>query len=238
MMPIEQGKSRDRVKAAVAVGALHALLAYALISGLAFQVAQQASESLKVFDVTEPTPPSPSPPEEPTAPEPSRASEPEGAAAPESKQAIVVPEPEVWFAIAPTLETAPAEGTSDVAGPGTGSGGEGAERGSGSAGSGTGGGGRGTRAQRISGAIVDSDYPHSALRSGAAGTVSVRYTVGTDGRVRGCMVTGSSGNAELDATTCRLIERRFRYSPAKDAEGRPITETVTKQYYWTPRVVD
>lgn len=237
MMPIEQGKSRDRVKAAVAVGALHALLAYALISGLALQVAQQASESLNVFDVTEPAPPPAPPPPEETAPAASPAPAAEGAAAPKSKQAVVVPEPEIWFAIAPTLEAAPEAGTSDVAGPGTGSGGEGAGSGSGSAGSGSGGGG-GTVAKRISGAIVGRDYPHSALRSGAAGTVSVRFTVGTDGRVRGCVVTGSSGNAELDATTCRLIERRFRYSPAKDAEGRPITEIVTTQYYWSPMAVD
>jgi protein TonB len=60
----------------------------------------------------------------------------------------------------------------------------------------------------------------------------VRYVVGTDGRVSGCRVTRSSGHAELDATTCRLIEQRFRYRPARDAAGRPVPETVSRTFDW------
>lgn len=235
MMRMEQQKNRERVKAAVAVGALHALLAYAFISGLAFEVAEQAGESLNVFDVTEPPQPPP-PPEEASTPDPSPAPRPEAAAAPESTEAVVVPEPEVWFAIAPNIQTAPAAGTGDVPGPGTGSGGEGTGTGSGSEGSGTGGGGTGAR--RVSGALVDSDYPRSAAEARAAGTVHVRFTVRTDGRVDNCVVTRSSGHADLDRTTCRLIERRFRYSPARDAAGKPVTEVVTTEFYWSPRFVD
>ena len=52
----------------------------------------------------------------------------------------------------------------------------------------------------------------------------MRFTVGTDGRARDCAVLRSSGDATLDATTCRLIADRFRYAPATDAGGRPVAE--------------
>lgn len=52
----------------------------------------------------------------------------------------------------------------------------------------------------------------------------VRFTVGIDGRARDCRVITSSGHAVLDATTCRLIEARFRYAPARDAAGQPVAE--------------
>jgi protein TonB len=60
----------------------------------------------------------------------------------------------------------------------------------------------------------------------------VRYVVGTDGSVGGCRVTRSSGHAELDETTCRLIEQRFRYRPARDGAGRPVPETVSRTFDW------
>ncbi|MEG8053304.1 TonB family protein [Sphingomonas aerolata] len=62
--------------------------------------------------------------------------------------------------------------------------------------------------------------------------VGVRYTVETTGRVTGCSITRSSGNAVLDATTCRLIELRFRYRPWLDAAGRPVRSTVVHNQEW------
>jgi protein TonB len=73
------------------------------------------------------------------------------------------------------------------------------------------------------------------LREGAVGTVSVRYRVETNGRPTGCTVTRSSGNRDLDETTCRLIERRFRYRPARDFRGRPVAETVSGRHRWWTR---
>ena len=60
----------------------------------------------------------------------------------------------------------------------------------------------------------------------------MRFTVGIDGRVSGCTVTRSSGYALLDTTTCRLIEKRFRYHPARDAQGQPVAETISLFYQW------
>ncbi|MDQ2893168.1 MAG: energy transducer TonB, partial [Pseudomonadota bacterium] len=94
--------------------------------------------------------------------------------------------------------------------------------GSGARGSGTGGGGTGARL--IRGQIVNRDYPRDARRDKLGGSVTVRFTVTADGRARGCSVMQSSGVASLDATTCRLVEQRFRYAPARDAAGSPIAE--------------
>ena len=55
----------------------------------------------------------------------------------------------------------------------------------------------------------------------------------TNGRAGGCTVVRSSGHAALDATTCRLIEKRFRFEPARDAQGRPVQELRGwKQDWW------
>jgi periplasmic protein TonB len=56
--------------------------------------------------------------------------------------------------------------------------------------------------------------------------------VGTDGRVSGCTVTTSSGNSDLDDATCRISKRSVRFSPAKDANGNPITSTYTLPVRW------
>ncbi|WP_332810510.1 energy transducer TonB, partial [Sphingomonas sp.] len=103
--------------------------------------------------------------------------------------------------------------------------------GQGAGGEGAGAGGA-VHAQRRSGSLRDRDYPPAARREGAEGIVHVRFTVDTDGRAGGCTVTRSSGHAALDTTTCRLIEERFRYLPARDAEGRPVPETISLFYQW------
>jgi protein TonB len=65
--------------------------------------------------------------------------------------------------------------------------------------------------------------------------VGVRYLVWTDGRVRDCEITRSSGSAELDATTCRLIEARFRFRPSRDARGRTVPAVIVENHSWMIR---
>jgi protein TonB len=65
------------------------------------------------------------------------------------------------------------------------------------------------------------------------GSVSVEFTVATDGRVDLCRVLASTVNAEIEATTCRLIQRRFLYEPARDGNGRPVPEVVRRTFDWT-----
>jgi protein TonB len=118
-----------------------------------------------------------------------------------------------------------------VAGPGTGAGGAGDGTGSGGRGNGPGGGG-GVPLRWIGGRITDADYPRAALKAGASGTVGLRFVVGVNGRVSSCTVTRSSGNRDLDETTCKLIQKRFRYVPSRDAAGRPYADTVTGEHRW------
>jgi protein TonB len=79
-----------------------------------------------------------------------------------------------------------------------------------------------------SGTIRDRDYPREASRAKAGGEVEVRFTIEASGRVSGCRITRSSGDASLDRTTCDLIEERFRFKPATNAAGDPVAS----QYGW------
>ena len=76
--------------------------------------------------------------------------------------------------------------------------------------------------------IFDSDNPHSRFQ----GTVNVRFTVQSDGRVSGCRTMISSGNPDLDARTCQLVEDRLRFKPALDSQGRPVPSEVHANYAW------
>jgi TonB family protein len=81
--------------------------------------------------------------------------------------------------------------------------------------------------------IRNDDYPRGALRRGSSGEVIVRLTVNAAGRVSECAVAESSGDAELDATTCRLFVMRGRYAPALDAGGRPTAASTIHTIIWT-----
>ena len=68
-MSYVQLSNRPRVPAVAAVVLIHALLAYAFITGLAYTVVETMTENLKTFDVIEPPAPAPEP-----IPEPEQAS--------------------------------------------------------------------------------------------------------------------------------------------------------------------
>jgi len=151
------------------------------------------------------------------------------------------PPPPVAAAPIAGIGAAPSAGAAPIAGPGTGAGGQGNGTGSGAGGNGTGSGGglgRGTAPRQIHGRIKDRDYPESARASGAQGTVWVRYTVTVDGRAINCRVLRSSGNGAIDETTCRLIQGRFRYKPAKDEHGRPVQADMYEKHEFYMREGD
>jgi protein TonB len=79
---------------------------------------------------------------------------------------------------------------------------------------------------------MNADYPRTALREGATGTVGVRFTVLTSGRIANCRVVRSSGSGTLDDTTCRLLTQRLRFRPATDGAGRPIASELGSDYTW------
>jgi protein TonB len=76
------------------------------------------------------------------------------------------------------------------------------------------------------------DYPGEALAARLEGRVEYEILVGPSGRIERCSIVKSSGAAVLDATTCRLLARRARFTPARDARGRPTSDTLTGAFTW------
>lgn len=231
--------SRDRLTGAAAAIAVQGLLGWVLIAGLATTWRRLPEQALAIFQVA----PQPPPPPFAQPPTPIRHSAHKDAAAPPDLRsratAVVAPAPVLPMLLPPPVIAAalPATGSQSstgaalVAGPGTGAGG---------IGHGTGGGGSGDadgdgvaiRPRQIRGEIGNSDYPRSAGDERRGGAVDVRYLVGIDGRVGQCVVVHPSGSDDLDQTTCRLVMKRFRFKPARDAQGRPVPAWVLDGIEW------
>lgn len=211
-----------------------AAIGVGLTSGLDFDVVRKASEAITAIAVPAPKPP----PSEPPTPDPAPSDKASGKASAANKQAraapVAAPKPKLPPITPPPVPAAPrpgsgsdsSAGAAPVTGPGSGAGGQGDGTGAGGAGGGTGGGGG--KAVLLSGRITDRDYPREASRARVGGDVEVRFTIQPSGRVSTCRVSRSSGDASLDATTCRLIEERFRFKPATNAAGEPVAS----QYGW------
>ncbi len=227
-----------RVRAAAVSVLIHALLGYLLLAGFGFAPGVTSVARTLALITLRPPPP----PHEILRPHPKRSTRRSGAASAPNVRSratpIVVPPkpvptkvPQVVATLTKSDQTDRTTGNAPIAGPGTGSGGRGTGTGNGDAGDGSGDGGE-IPPRQVKGRIKNSDYPASAGESGASGTVSVRYTVEIDGRADHCIITRSSGNADLDATTCRLIEARFRFNPSRDARGRAVTSTIVEDHEW------
>jgi protein TonB len=233
---------RDRLISAGGAAILCGVIGYALILGLGVRMPVAIPDALKTFAVS-PAPPPPRP--ETIIHRPAKRHRPEGAAAPANLHAkateIVVPAPIVpppvppppaIVALKPGSGSEATTGAAPILGPGTGAGGYGDGRSSGRSGYGDGDGGADTPPKLLNGRFKTKDFPNAEAVIGTGGVVGVRYTVETDGSVTHCGIMRSSGNAVLDATTCRLIELRFRYRPWRDAAGRPVRSTVVRNQSW------
>ena len=84
----------------------------------------------------------------------------------------------------------------------------------------------------LSALVSDDDYPLSARTAGEAGTARVKLEVGPNGRVTNCLVLQSSGSAALDSATCRIMRSRARFTPARDAQGIPATDSIEHSLTW------
>ncbi|WP_083579086.1 hypothetical protein [Tardibacter chloracetimidivorans] len=124
-------RTRDRIKAALAAGAIQAMFGYVLLSQLALPFLSTEGEAIKVFEVAEPPPPAAE------RPEPSRAGadKPKDEAAPPNIEAepmeiaapppIILPPVPLPIVAPPIAGTgdAPIAGAAETPGPGTGAGG-------------------------------------------------------------------------------------------------------------------
>jgi len=213
----DQKLSGGKIVAIVIVALIHAALGYAFVTGLAYQYVKKAAEKLNTFDVEEPPPPPP--PDEPPPPPPDQQLQPPPVVTPPpivqtpNPAPVVitsVPTPPPVFVPAPVAAPpappppAPPPRVSQAAGL------------------------RGNPGQFFGA----DNYPPAAIRAGAQGRVVARLSVGADGRVADCSVTASSGNDDLDSTTCRIARSRIRFTPAKDDNGNNMASTYTLPVRW------
>ena len=226
-------KRNARAPALALVVGVHVLAFWFLLRPIALTI-PQADQAMIVVDVPAPPPPPPEAPPEPegqSAPEAPRA-DPKPIATPPPPLIVPPPVP------APT-PPAPAQGPDSRSGAsetdrgGSAAGGEGIGSGLGRGGAGTGGGGI-TRARRIAGDIVRDDFPRNRDGPQSGSSLTAYFDVGADGRARNCRVIRSSGHPERDAITCRLIEKRFRYEPARDANGQRVADVAGWRQEWWP----
>lgn len=205
--------SGNRTAAIVIVAILHAILGYAIVTGLAYNVIKKAAEDLKTFDVEEEPPPPeetpPPPPEQvPDVPPPVVAPPPivriDTVAPPPVVSTPVAPPPVITPTAPPAPPAPPAVRTVPPK----------------------------SAVGNLQGLITADDYPQSALENEEQGTVAVRLSIGTNGRVTDCTVTSSSGSRTLDSTTCRVLRSRARFTPATDNMGRPTTGSFPQRITW------
>lgn len=80
--------------------------------------------------------------------------------------------------------------------------------------------------------VTTGDYPARDIRQENEGVTGFRVVVGTDGRVKSCEITSSSGFATLDQATCRNVEKRARFDAARDANGEKVVGTYSSKVRW------
>ncbi len=213
----DQQLSGNRIVAIVIVALIHIALGYVLITGLAYEAATKMIERVTTIDVEEPPPPEEEPP--PPEPQPETAPPPPVAPPPPmnispapppirtqttipppAPPAVRIPPPAPVAAPAPPPPPAPPSQAR----------------------------GASPRNQGSWAARIQNDYPSRALRQDEQGTVNMRITIGSDGRVSACSVIGSSGSSSLDEAACRGMQRYARYNPALNDAGNEISSTTTQ----------
>ncbi|MEP5508003.1 MAG: energy transducer TonB [Erythrobacter sp.] len=203
------------------------VLALALAPDLTRSVTQEVG---KVFMVTVTTPPE-EPPLPEVEPEPDEGAQGDPGKRAEAKP-VEAPKPKIEIPNPSPRPTKAAEGNDNSSGSqeqGTGPGSAGSGDGSGS---GNGGNGQGntprvaaTKPNVLSGNLnTASDFPvpegGRATRFGKS--VTVVFTVTTDGRAKNCSVASSSVDAQTAGGVCGLVIQKIRFNPAKDQFGDPI----------------
>ena len=85
---------------------------------------------------------------------------------------------------------------------------------------------------RNGGWVTDSDYRTPWINRGWEGTAGFRLRIGTDGRVDSCTITDSTGHSALDEATCRLVQRRARFDPARNERGETVSGSFSSAVRW------
>jgi|TARA_R110001606_G_scaffold10272_4_gene44049 protein TonB len=210
----DQEMSSNKIISIVLVVIIHLLLGYALVTGLAYTAVKKVASQLDMIDIDEEVPPEepeelPPPPEQPIEPPPVVTPPPIVApvVAPRPViQAVPVAPPRPAPVVAAPPPAPPPPPPPQRANPEP----------------------RGNPGNWANA----NDYPSRALREEREGTTRFRLTVGANGRVTDCQITGSSGHPDLDEAACKNLTRRARFRPSLDANGNETTGYYSNAVRW------
>ena len=76
------------------------------------------------------------------------------------------------------------------------------------------------------------DYPREAVINREQGTTGVRIKVSKDGKVSDCQIIESSGSDAIDKQTCKVIENRARFRPARTKSGDAVDSIALQRVVW------
>ena len=182
-------------------------LLYAIVTGLAYSVVKKGIENLKVVDVEDKPPP---PPKEPPPPPKDMPKVPPPPVTPPPLVRMEAPPPPIQTVTAPPPTIPPVIPSPPQPPPPP------------------------RKVQSAQSAKGDlrtlftaDDYPAAAQASGAEGTSQAEITIGPSGSVVGCNIIRSAGNSSLDQATCNILRRRAKFTPARDSNGNPTSDTIT-----------
>lgn len=233
-------RRRPRWGLILVIAALHVLAMFGLARAFAPDfTASVIDEATSLVTVTVRTVEQPEPEVQPSPePEPD-----EGRAGDEGREAVarevLAPEPPIRIpnpSPAPRATSTGSANTSGARDQGTGTGAGGSGDGTGA---GRGGNGRGgipvTKPVKIAGDIRSArDYPvpPGGRETRFGQQVIVYMTVGVDGRASNCRVAEASNDPVADRITCDLAVERFRFEPARDANGAPVAAEYGWRQQW------
>ena len=215
----DQQMSNNRLVALILVALIHIGLGYMLVTGLAYEAFQKAVERVTTVDIEEPEPEPeeelPPPPEDvpvtvppPVAP-PALVNLAPPAEFVTRDDPPIVPDPVIRTPAPPAPPPAPPPPPPPKFTP------------------------KQPEPKNSRGRWVTvDDYRTSWINRDYTGTVSFRVTVGTNGRVSDCAVTGGSAPDTLKNATCKLIQRRARFNPATNGDGNEVSGSYSSTVRW------
>ena len=183
------------------------------------EVASAFVVTVSVADETKP-PEAPPAPDEGAQGNPGKRATPRAETAPESRVPRPTPAPR-----ASSTGTSNRSGA-NASGDGTGAAGQGNGTGSGNQGNGTGNGQ--TIAQRPSvrsgnlNEARDFPVPEGGREARFGKSVTVVFTVTTDGRAKNCSVAQTNVDAQTTSLVCGLVMEKIRFNPATTTSGQPV----------------
>ncbi len=203
----DQKMSSNRLIALIVVALLHVVLAYGLVTGLAYKGVKQAIQRVTTVDIEEEVKKE----EEPPPPPPEKVDVVPPPVAPPVKidvsvrppviETVTTPPPPAPIVLAPPAPAPPPPPPPPPAKPAS-----------------------PRNDPRVW--ATTNDYPSRALREEKTGTTTFRVTIADDGTVASCSIVQSSGHADLDEATCKNVTRRARFRKPSEGYGNTYSNRV------------